>query len=73
MDSVTGLGPDEMQMHPGKWSGGRKGLWVKHVNEWERGGRMGGGPPGTGPIERAETQEAREYSAKKKTYLLRPE
>ncbi|KAG6909355.1 hypothetical protein DXG01_000955 [Tephrocybe rancida] len=73
LDSETGLGPDEVQMLPGKWSNDGKGLWVEHVKEWERNGRSREGPPGTGKVERAEKGKERDYEAKKKSFLLRPE
>ncbi|KAG6883681.1 hypothetical protein C0992_008139 [Termitomyces sp. T32_za158] len=69
LDTETGLGPDEVQMLPGAWVVGGKGLWIKHLREWEEKGRQGD-PPGLGEVEKA---EEREYMLKKRKFLLRPE
>ncbi|KNZ74566.1 Mannosyl-oligosaccharide alpha-1,2-mannosidase isoform A [Termitomyces sp. J132] len=69
LDTETGLGPDEVQMLPGVWNEGEKGLWIKHLGEWEKKGRQGN-PPGIGEVEKAEEKE---YIMKKQKYLLRPE
>ncbi|KAG6890086.1 hypothetical protein C0995_012035 [Termitomyces sp. Mi166 len=69
LDTETGLGPDEVLMLPGIWSEGGKGLWIKHVREWEEKGRQGN-LPGIGEVEKA---KEREYLMKKQKFLLRPE
>lgn len=47
-DQISGLGPEEVQMVP--WlspTGEMLGRWMAHVEEWERSGKKGDGPPGT--------------------------
>ncbi|RDB20921.1 Endoplasmic reticulum mannosyl-oligosaccharide 1,2-alpha-mannosidase [Hypsizygus marmoreus] len=70
-DQATGLGADEMRME--RWKeGDAAGKWMRHVEEWDKGGRRGGKPPG---VREGKTKASgrREYSFQKMSYLLRPE
>ncbi|KAJ8694673.1 hypothetical protein PTI98_007330 [Pleurotus ostreatus] len=69
-DMGTGLGPDEMTM--AKWSPDADGKWVKHLEEWEKQGRLGE-PPGVREVQREAEWGERDYTAMRPTYLLRPE
>lgn len=69
-DMGTGLGPDEMTM--AKWNPDGDGKWVKHLEEWEKQGRLGK-PPGVGEVQREAEWSERDYTAMRPTYLLRPE
>lgn len=66
----TGLGPDEMAM--AKWSSDGDGKWVKHLEEWEKEGRSGEAP-GVREVQREAEWSARDYTAMRPSYLLRPE
>lgn len=72
-DHKSGLGPDEMVMED--WDedpSGYKGRWVDHVKAWKRKGSPGGVPPGLQGIE-TKARGQRDYTARRGTYLLRPE
>ncbi|KAF7969462.1 hypothetical protein HWV62_27311 [Athelia sp. TMB] len=72
-DQATGLGPDEMHFDIWPGAGGIKaGLWKTHLKEWEEAGRPGGVPPGLGEVP-AMPAGGRDYTARKTSYLLRPE
>lgn len=74
-DQISGLGPEEVQMKP--WlspTGKTVGQWTAHVEEWERNGKKGDGPPGTKQTGQYEASPGeREYVALRAWYLLRPE
>ncbi|KAA1469131.1 seven-hairpin glycosidase [Dentipellis sp. KUC8613] len=78
-DSTTGLGPDEVVMQPWLTTSAGKteqaGRWLTHLAAWEAGGRVGGGgvPPGLRNTAPEQNAERMEYTARKTSYLLRPE
>ena len=72
-DHASGLGPDEMVMED--WDddpAGVHGRWIDHVEEWKSKGSPGGVPPGLRESE-AKGRGHRDYTARKGSYLLRPE
>ncbi|KAF8967669.1 glycoside hydrolase [Flammula alnicola] len=74
-DQASGLGPEEVQMKA--WlspEGELLGRWMTHVEEWEKLGKKGTGPPGTSQTEQhAPSLEDREYTLLRPQYLLKPE
>ncbi|KAI0060718.1 seven-hairpin glycosidase [Artomyces pyxidatus] len=69
-DAQTGLAPDEVQMHVP--SGASAARWGDLMHEWEKAGRPGLAP-GTGDPAQVRQESAREYSPRKRAWLLRPE
>jgi mannosyl-oligosaccharide alpha-1,2-mannosidase len=79
IDQPSGLGPDEILFHQ------LGDLWMDHVDQWRKSGRIGGSPPGLEdnrePIVVNEQDRyqgttktrQREYGVRKKEYLLLPE
>lgn len=49
------------------------GKWMAHVRKWERGGRVGGKPPGARTVPKESDPGKRDWSPTKTAYLLRPE
>ncbi|KAF8159589.1 glycoside hydrolase family 47 protein [Crassisporium funariophilum] len=74
-DQMTGLGPEEVQMDAWRGpEGEEKGRWMDHVDEWEKKGKKGNGPPGTKESEVYESRaEEREYVPLRAWYLLKSE
>ncbi|KAF8637671.1 hypothetical protein AX17_002737 [Amanita inopinata Kibby_2008] len=68
-DQETGLGPDEMKMD--QWTPMSEGRWLTQLERWEQQGRPSGVPPGLEEV--PPTQEEKDYSVTKDSYLLRPE
>jgi hypothetical protein len=48
-------------------------LWMNHVNKWRIQGSPGGSPPGVSQARPVNLTERTDYSARKPSYLLRPE
>ncbi|KAF8066473.1 glycoside hydrolase [Lyophyllum atratum] len=67
VDQRSGLGPDGLRMKPGR-------RWVEVLEEWEKEGRGGSGPPGYVEREgRGADGDGLDYELASAVYLLRPE
>ncbi|PCH44157.1 glycoside hydrolase family 47 protein [Wolfiporia cocos MD-104 SS10] len=73
-DHGTGLGPDQMLMEAVRRTPEtpRGGLWIDHVERWEKEGRPGGVPPGL-VLSPPKPVGERDYSTRSGGYFLRPE
>ncbi|KAJ7089860.1 glycoside hydrolase [Mycena belliarum] len=71
-DQASGLGPDEMTMTPPS-TPYTDFKWTTLLAQWEADGRPGGVPPGLLTSKPERKSGARDYSAAKSSYLLRPE
>lgn len=72
-DQASGLGPELVRMDawPGDW---KEGLWIEHVEAWQRAGSPGGKPPGVRDLSPPVTaREPKDYRIDVSAYLSRPE